>query len=123
VHPDGTKNILLQQSGKSSRFWTRELTDRLPRHLASASLQRSFMAPSSGVPRLLAPLVARGPAKPVSLRIQAGRRWAGYGLFSAWIRLDSNDDLPELAAGLEIAVDFRHLIELECPIDNRLERA
>src|SRR5258708_6184402 len=35
---------------------------------------------------------------------------------------DGNDDFPELAAGLEIAVDFRHLIELECPIDDGLER-
>src|SRR5260370_41325990 len=35
----------------------------------------------------------------------------------------SNDDLAELAAVLQIAVHFHHLVELECTIDDRLERA
>ena len=34
-----------------------------------------------------------------------------------------NDDLAELAAVLEIPVHFHHLVELECAIDDRLERA
>src|ERR1700676_4699423 len=34
-----------------------------------------------------------------------------------------NDDLAELAAVLEIAVHFHHFVELECAIDDRLERA
>src|SRR5258708_22682687 len=34
-----------------------------------------------------------------------------------------NDDLTELAAVLQIAVHFHHIVELECTIDDRLERA
>src|SRR5258705_11856997 len=34
-----------------------------------------------------------------------------------------DDDLPELAAVLQIAVHFRHIVELERTIDDRLERA
>jgi hypothetical protein len=35
----------------------------------------------------------------------------------------SNDDLSELAVVLQIAMNFHHVVELECAIDNRLERA
>src|SRR5882757_6696172 len=35
----------------------------------------------------------------------------------------SNDDFAELAAILEIPVDFHHVVELESAIDDRLERA
>jgi hypothetical protein len=34
-----------------------------------------------------------------------------------------NDDLAELAAVLQISVHFHYLVELENPIDDRLERA
>src|SRR5882757_8698655 len=34
-----------------------------------------------------------------------------------------NDDLTKLAAVLQIAVCFHHVVELECTIDDRLERA
>jgi hypothetical protein len=34
-----------------------------------------------------------------------------------------DDDLPELAALLQIAVHFHYILELECTIDDRLERA
>jgi hypothetical protein len=34
-----------------------------------------------------------------------------------------NDDLTELAAVLQIAVHIHHIVELECTIDDRLERA
>src|SRR5260370_25371385 len=36
---------------------------------------------------------------------------------------DGDDDLPELAAVLQIAMRFHHVFELECTIDDRLERA
>jgi hypothetical protein len=35
----------------------------------------------------------------------------------------SNDDFSELAAVLQVAVDFHHIVELEYAIDDRLERA
>src|SRR5882724_2188876 len=35
----------------------------------------------------------------------------------------SNDDLSELAVVLQIAMNFHHVVELECAIDDRLERA
>ena len=34
-----------------------------------------------------------------------------------------NDDLTELTTVLQIAVHFHHIVELECTIDQRLERA
>jgi hypothetical protein len=34
-----------------------------------------------------------------------------------------DDDLPELAAVFQIAVHVHHVVELECTIDDRLERA
>src|SRR5580704_15955090 len=36
---------------------------------------------------------------------------------------DGDDDLPALAAVLQIAMRFHHVFELECTIDDRLERA
>ena len=39
------------------------------------------------------------------------------------IRSKGNDNLAELAAVLKIAVHFHHIVELECTIDDRLERA
>jgi hypothetical protein len=39
------------------------------------------------------------------------------------ISSNGNDDLTELAAVLQIAVHFHHIVELECTIDDRLERA
>src|SRR4029077_9873016 len=39
------------------------------------------------------------------------------------IRSNGDDDFAELAAVLEIPVHFRHLVELECAIDDCLERA
>src|ERR1700689_3524060 len=36
---------------------------------------------------------------------------------------NGDDDFAELAAILEIPVHFNHLVELECAIDDRLERA
>src|SRR5258708_16055169 len=39
------------------------------------------------------------------------------------ISSEGNDDLTELAAVLQIAVHFHHIVELECAIDHRLERA
>src|SRR5712672_4308030 len=35
----------------------------------------------------------------------------------------SNDDLSELAVVLQIAMDLHHVVEFECAIDDRLERA
>jgi hypothetical protein len=35
---------------------------------------------------------------------------------------EGNDGLAELAAVLQIAVHFHHIVELECSIDHRLER-
>src|ERR1700738_4102837 len=39
------------------------------------------------------------------------------------ISSEGNDDLAELAAVLQIAVHFHHIVELECTIDHGLERA
>jgi hypothetical protein len=39
------------------------------------------------------------------------------------INSKGNDDLTELAAVLQIAVHIHHIVELECTIDDRLERA
>src|SRR5713226_2470749 len=39
------------------------------------------------------------------------------------ISSQGDDDLPELAAVLQIAVHFHHIVELERTIDDRLERA
>src|SRR5437899_301483 len=39
------------------------------------------------------------------------------------INSKGNDDLTELAAVLQIAVHFHHIVELEYAIDDRLERA
>jgi hypothetical protein len=36
---------------------------------------------------------------------------------------EGNDDLAELAAVLQIAMHFHHIVELEYAIDDRLERA
>src|SRR5258708_30011855 len=52
-----------------------------------------------------------------------GTGWEGYELILGKINSKGNDDLTELAAVLQIAVHFHHIVELEYAIDDRLERA
>src|ERR1700740_622260 len=40
-----------------------------------------------------------------------------------WCTSHSNDDLSELAVVLQIAMNFHYVVELECAIDDRLQRA
>ena len=86
---------------------------------------RRFHAYPSGPQGLTRHVLCRGILKGLFLGAASAVpvQWRDGKPCRGVVSSNGNDDFPELAAALQVAVHFHHVVEVECTIDDRPERA